>query len=104
MQQPILIVLHQEHSTPGRIGNALRDLGYPLEIGEGCTIGHRVVLHGCLIGANSMIGMGALSTVIAVPLAVSARWLNWANSGLQGAVGIVTVAIGIRTIVANVFT
>ena len=34
-----------------------------------------------------MIGMGALSTVIAVPLAVSARWLTWANRGLQGAVG-----------------
>jgi cytochrome c biogenesis protein CcdA len=57
-----------------------------------------------LFGIGSMIGMGALSTVIAVPLAVSARWLNWANSGLQVAVGIVTVAIGIRTIVANVFT
>jgi high-affinity nickel permease len=57
-----------------------------------------------LFGIGSMIGMGALSTVIAVPLAVSARWLTWANSGLQGAVGIVTVAIGIRTIVANVFT
>ena len=37
-----------------------------------------------------MIGMGALSTVIAVPLAVSARWLTWANRGLQGAVGLVT--------------
>jgi carbonic anhydrase/acetyltransferase-like protein (isoleucine patch superfamily) len=35
------------------------DLGYPLEIGEGCTIGHRAILHGCLIGANSLIGMGA---------------------------------------------
>jgi hypothetical protein len=57
-----------------------------------------------LFGIGSMLGMGALSTVIAVPLAVSARWLTWANSGLQGAVGIVTVAIGIRTIVANVFT
>ncbi len=32
MQQPILIVLHQEHSTPGRVGNALRDLGYPLDV------------------------------------------------------------------------
>jgi GMP synthase (glutamine-hydrolysing) len=32
MQQPILIVLHGEHSTPGRIGNALRDLGYPLDV------------------------------------------------------------------------
>src|SRR5580692_9033360 len=57
-----------------------------------------------LFGIGSMIGMGALSTLIAVPLAFSARWLTWANSGLQGAVGIITIAIGIRTIVANVFT
>jgi ABC-type nickel/cobalt efflux system permease component RcnA len=52
-----------------------------------------------LFGTGSMIGMGALSTVIAVPLAASARWLTWANRGLQGAVGIGTVAIGINTIV-----
>ena len=32
MQQPVLIVLHQEHSTPGRVGNALRRLGYPLDV------------------------------------------------------------------------
>ena len=32
MPLPILIVLHNEHSTPGRIGNALRNLGYPLDI------------------------------------------------------------------------
>jgi len=32
MLQPILIVLHQEHSTPGRVGNALRQLGYPLDV------------------------------------------------------------------------
>jgi hypothetical protein len=57
-----------------------------------------------LFGIGSMIGMGALSTVIAVPLAVSARWLTWANSGLQGAVGIITIAIGVMTIVTTVFT
>ena len=51
---------------------------------------------------GSMIGMGALSTVIAVPLAVSARWLTWANRGLQGAVGLATVAIGIMTVVETV--
>jgi hypothetical protein len=51
-----------------------------------------------LFGIGSMVGMGALSTVIAVPLAVSARWLTWANRGLQGAVGIVTIAIGPTTI------
>jgi len=56
-----------------------------------------------LFGIGSMIGMGALSTAIAVPLAVSARWLTWANSGLQGAVGIITIAIGMRTIIATVF-
>ena len=32
MQQPILIILHQEHSTPGRVGNALQQLGYALDI------------------------------------------------------------------------
>jgi hypothetical protein len=52
-----------------------------------------------LFGIGSMIGMGALSTVIAIPLAVSARWLTWANRGLQGAVGLATVAIGIVTVV-----
>lgn len=35
------------------------DPGYPLTIGEGCTIGHKAMLHGCTIGANSLIGMGA---------------------------------------------
>ncbi|MDQ0509249.1 gamma carbonic anhydrase family protein [Ancylobacter amanitiformis] len=35
------------------------DPGFPLTIGEDCTIGHRAILHGCTIGANSLIGMGA---------------------------------------------
>ena len=35
------------------------DMGYPLTIGQGCTIGHKVMLHGCTIGENSLIGMGA---------------------------------------------
>ena len=54
-----------------------------------------------LFGIGSMIGMGALSMVIAVPLAVSARWLTRANSALQGAVGIATIAIGVTTIYAT---
>ena len=57
-----------------------------------------------LFGIGSMIGMGALSSVIAAPLAFSARWLTWANSGLQGAVGIVTIAIGARTIIETALT
>lgn len=51
-----------------------------------------------LFGLGSMLGMGALSAVIAVPLAVSARWLTWANRGLQGAVGVVTIGVGVGTI------
>jgi carbonic anhydrase/acetyltransferase-like protein (isoleucine patch superfamily) len=35
------------------------DPGYPLTIGDGCTIGHKAMLHGCKIGDNSLVGMGA---------------------------------------------
>ena len=35
------------------------DIGYPLVIGADCTIGHKAMLHGCVIGAGSLIGMGA---------------------------------------------
>ncbi len=35
------------------------DMGHPLTIGAGCTIGHKAMLHGCTIGENSLIGMGA---------------------------------------------
>ncbi len=31
----------------------------PLTIGEGVTIGHHAILHGCTIGSNVLIGMGA---------------------------------------------
>ena len=35
------------------------DMGFPLTIGAGCTIGHKAMLHGCVIGENTLIGMGA---------------------------------------------
>lgn len=35
------------------------DPGFPLMIGKGCTIGHKAMLHGCAIGDNTLIGMGA---------------------------------------------
>jgi len=50
------------------------DPGFPLTIGENCVIGHNVVLHGCTIGANSLIGMGAIM-------------LNGANIGRNCLVG-----------------
>jgi carbonic anhydrase/acetyltransferase-like protein (isoleucine patch superfamily) len=36
------------------------DPGFPVTIAENCVIGHNVVLHGCMIGANSLVGMGAI--------------------------------------------
>ena len=35
------------------------DPGYPVSVGIGCTIGHHAILHGCTIGNNSLVGMGA---------------------------------------------
>lgn len=35
------------------------DMGSPLTVGRNCTIGHRAILHGCTIGDNSLVGMGA---------------------------------------------
>jgi len=36
------------------------DPGYPLKIGKNVTIGHMVMLHGCTIDDNSLIGIGAV--------------------------------------------
>lgn len=35
------------------------DEGFPLTIGADVTIGHHAIVHGCTIGANTLIGMGA---------------------------------------------
>jgi carbonic anhydrase/acetyltransferase-like protein (isoleucine patch superfamily) len=36
------------------------DIGKPLTIGENVTVGHQVMLHGCTIGDESLIGIGAI--------------------------------------------
>ena len=36
------------------------DLGYPLTIGKGCTVGHNVILHGCTIEDGALVGMGSI--------------------------------------------
>ncbi len=46
----VLHVSHDSHYLPG---------GAPLFIGDGVTVGHRVMLHGCEIGDGSLIGMGS---------------------------------------------
>jgi carbonic anhydrase/acetyltransferase-like protein (isoleucine patch superfamily) len=36
------------------------DPGFPTTVGAGCTIGHRAIVHGCTIGDNVLVGMGAI--------------------------------------------
>lgn len=50
-----------------------------------------------LFGAGSIVGMAALSAIIAVPIAFSARFLTWANRGIQATTGLATVALGLVT-------
>ncbi|MCJ8518070.1 carbonic anhydrase/acetyltransferase-like protein (isoleucine patch superfamily) [Pseudorhizobium tarimense] len=35
------------------------DLGFPVTIGADCTIGHHAIIHGCTVGENALVGMGA---------------------------------------------
>lgn len=35
------------------------DIGAPLTIGTNCTIGHQAMLHGCTVGDNTLVGIGA---------------------------------------------
>lgn len=36
------------------------DYGFPLQVGERVTVGHQVMLHGCCIGDETLIGIGAV--------------------------------------------
>ena len=36
------------------------DEGFPINLGKGVTVGHSAILHGCTVGDNSLIGMGAI--------------------------------------------
>ena len=47
-----------------------------------------------IFGIGSVLGMAALSAIIAVPFVYSAKYLNWANNGLQLVVGTATIMLG----------
>ena len=36
------------------------DKGFPVKIGENVTIGHGAIVHGCTVGNNVLVGMGAI--------------------------------------------
>lgn len=47
-----------------------------------------------LFGVGSIVGMAALSVVIAIPLRSSAKGLTWLHNGLQSVLGIFTLGLG----------
>ncbi len=56
-----------------------------------------------IFGVGSILGMAALSAVIAVPFAYSAKYLSWANGALQLTVGSATVILGGLTMLRHGF-
>ncbi len=53
------------------------------------------LLYIALFGLGSMLGMVVLSAAIAIPLRWTTRGLTWLHNGLQGAVGVTTIALGV---------
>jgi ABC-type nickel/cobalt efflux system permease component RcnA len=51
-----------------------------------------------LFGIGSMVGMGVLSAVIAVPMRYVAGSLSWAYNGLSAVLGLFTTGLGLLTI------
>jgi ABC-type nickel/cobalt efflux system permease component RcnA len=58
------------------------------------------LLYVLLFGLGSIVGMASLSSVIAVPLVISARMVTWVNRALQFVVGGIAVGIGAMTVYA----
>ena len=54
----------------------------------------QALLYIVVFGFGSVVGMAALSLVIALPLTRMDRWLTWGHNGLQIAIGSVTIGIG----------
>ena len=74
----VLHVSHDSYYMPG---------GAPLIIGDGVTVGHRVMLHGCEIGDGSLIGMGSTildGAVLEPSLMIGAGSLVPQGKRLQG--------------------
>ena len=53
------------------------DIGAPLVVGRGVTVGHQVILHGCRVGDGALIGMGS---TIMNHAKIGARSIIGANS------------------------
>jgi carbonic anhydrase/acetyltransferase-like protein (isoleucine patch superfamily) len=78
------------------------DPGFPVIIGECCTIGHNAIVHGCSVGDNSLVGMGSTilngarigrNCLIAANALVSENTIVPDNSLVRGIPGKVAGAI-----------
>ena len=56
------------------------------------------MLYMLLFGLGSMVGMALISAAIAIPLRASARGLTWMHNGLQAAIGVLTLALGLTIV------
>ena len=54
---PILVGAHTNIQESAMLHS---DADAPLVVGEDVTVGHHAILHGCTVGARSLIGMGAI--------------------------------------------
>ena len=63
------------------------DEGFPLSVGQNVTVGHGAILHGCTVGDNTLIGMGAIV-------------LNWAVIGKNCVIGAGALVTG-RTVIPD---
>ncbi len=74
-------ILHITHAGP------YNAKGWPLLIGDDCTVAHRAVLHGCHLGDRVLIGMGAIvmdGAIIENDVVLAANGLVPPGKTLQG--------------------
>ena len=54
-------LIHIGENTNVQDGTVMHtDMGWPLTLGKGITVGHNAMLHGCTVGDHSLIGIGAV--------------------------------------------
>ncbi|MCF6755447.1 gamma carbonic anhydrase family protein [Pseudomonas balearica] len=54
-------LIHIGENSNVQDGSVLHtDMGHPLSLGTGVTVGHKAMLHGCVVGDYSLIGINAV--------------------------------------------
>ena len=90
MRKPVLVILHQEHSTPGRVGHKLRARGHRLDIRRprfGCTLPQTLEHH-----AGVVVFGGPMSVYDDEPFLRTE--CNWLDVPLREAVPFLGLCLG----------